>query len=194
MIRSVQTPNGSWPVGTVEAGLLFQTPRSLRLWDPGARAWVRRLPGLFPAATGANLVASCGGRCRTLAITDAGTGATRRIDPPRGYWFSAGYTNAEFSPDGSLLAAAVGFHRPGTNRISYRRSALALIDLRTGASRLIAGSGRESAVAWSPSGGHLYLARAGGRLMAYRPDAKRARLLARLPVGRHAPLLHLAAL
>lgn len=156
--QSMRPPNGSWPVGAVARGLLFQYPRSLRLWSLEERRFTLRIPGAFPIDTSGTIVASCGDPCREASLTDTRTGTGARIPPPDGYRWMGGYEGA-FSPDGSHLALPIAH-------------GLAVVDTETRQARVIPGSdevaGTYGAMAWSSDGERLFFAGDDGSVRSYR--------------------------
>jgi hypothetical protein len=189
--QSVRPPGEDWPANSVKAGLLFQSPHGLRLWDPRTQSFTRRLPGPFPVDTHDNLVASCGEPCPRFDLTNVRTGTVTRVKPPIGYSFRAGYDGA-FSPDGSLLALPVVADRgPGPPRHGGGW-AMALVGVRTGMARVIKRSTLDpdyQAMSWSASGGRLFFGAAGGRIIAYRLGSQGATNLAHV----RGPIYQMAA-
>jgi WD40-like Beta Propeller Repeat len=158
-----------WPVAALGSGLVLQTTRGLELWDPITGRIIGALPGLFPVATRGSLLVSCNRRCPVLYVTDTRDGARTQITPGRGFHFEETYGGA-FSPDGSQVAL------PAIASDGARR--IALVDVRTGAARLVAGArlGVNQQITWSPDG-WLYFYAGAGRLAAYRPGRAKAFLL-----------------
>jgi hypothetical protein len=159
---------GSWVAAATSGGLVFNRGRTLFVWDPGTGRTSR--PGLEAAfGSHGNLLAGCAeaSDCRDLAIVDTGTARTVVARPSGRHELDM---DAEFSPDGSLLATAA---RAG------RRWSVALVDARSGTHTIIPGSRTGSTypeLRWASSSGWLFI-RAGSRLKAYRPGAPRAETL-----------------
>lgn len=141
------------------------------------------VPGVYPLAAQGNLVASCADVCDTLYLTDTATGRRSSVVPPDGFRFGAGYSGA-FARDGSLLAVPVAALGHGSDRV-------ALVDTRRRSASVIPGSRLADyrTFSWSPSG-ELYFGADRGRIMGFRPGARRARLL---PAKFGAQILDLAA-
>jgi hypothetical protein len=167
LVRSMRPPDGRWPVGAVDSGLLFQYPRSLRLWSFEERGFTIRIPGVFAADTQGSLVASCGNGCSKFALTDTSTGEVERIAPPDGYRWIGGYDGA-FSPNGSQVALPIA----RGDAPASRAAALAVVDTRTLHAQLIPGSDEVDpiykAMAWSSAGDRLFFAADDGTVMSYR--------------------------
>jgi hypothetical protein len=154
-------------VGAVRAGLVVQTNRGISIWDPRTGRTVRTLPGSFPAAVHGNLIAWCAFRCPAMHVTDL-TDGTDRVVPRIGrHPWEETYGGA-ISADGRYLALPI--KAGGAQRV-------ALVDLRSDTSRLIAGP-RPAAVyrplGWDPRRDTLYYVAAGARLARYRVGARRA--------------------
>ena len=157
VVQSMRPPQGKWPAGAVESGLLFEYGRSLRLWSLEARGFTIRIPGAFPAATSGNLVASRGDRGSEFLLTDTRTGEVTPIAPPAGHrWL--GYQGA-FTPDGSRLALPI-------------TEGLAVVDVDTLDTRVISGSTEVDPIyapmAWSSKGDRLFFVGEDGTVMSYR--------------------------
>ncbi len=162
VLQSMRPPEGMWPVGAVEAGLLFQYRNGIRLWSLEERGFTKRFPGaVSPTAISENLVASRGDHGSEFRLTDASTGEVSRISPPSGYrWL--GYEGA-FSPDGSRLALSIA--RGG-------EKTLAVVDTRTLDAQVIPDSAEVDPIyapkAWSSDGDRLFFVRDDGAVMSYR--------------------------
>jgi hypothetical protein len=105
--------------------------------------------------------------CDDVAIVDTRTGRTVMARAGGRYQLDVGGT---FSPDGSLLA---------TGARAGRRWRVALVDARSGTHTIVRGSRTGKMypeLAWARSSGWLFI-RAGGRVKAYRPGARRAATL-----------------
>jgi hypothetical protein len=148
-----------WPVAALGTGLVLQSAKGLELWDPVTGRILRTLPGMFPVASRGSLLVSCGPGCPVLHATDTRSGAHAQLRPGRGFHFEETYDGA-FSPDGSQVAV------PAITNDGRRR--VALVDVRSGATRLIDGAslGVNQQIAWSGSG-WLYFYAGAGRLAAY---------------------------
>ena len=161
VLQGMRPPEGMWPVGAVDAGLLFQYRRGIRLWSLEERGFTTRFPGaVVPAAISGDLVASRGDHGSEFRLTDTRTGEVSRIPPPSGYrWL--GYEGA-FSPDGAHLALSVR----GPSRT------LAVVDVRTLGAQVIPGSPEVDPIsapkAWSSNGDRLFFVRDDGTVMSYR--------------------------
>jgi hypothetical protein len=167
VLRSMRPPEGMWPVGAVESGLLFQFRSGLRLWSFEKRGFTLRIPGAFPAGTSGSLVASRGDNGSEVVLTDTRTREIARIAPPAGYRWSGGYEGV-FSPNGSQLAlpvARVG-ERPDSSR------SLAVVNIKTLDGRVIPASSEADpiygAMAWSSDGDRLFFAADDGSILSYR--------------------------
>jgi hypothetical protein len=170
-----RVPRG-WVAGAVADGLVIHRRRTAYVWHPATGRSERPLPVEGVLAVGRGRLLGCvpGTHCRRTLILDLGSrravaprlGAGQRLD-------SAG----EFSPDGSLMAAAVLAKR--------RWSGVAVVDTRNGDAELIPGSATGRAypdMAWSASSGWIYWRGPDRRVMAYRPGEPRALALPfRLP-------------
>lgn len=186
MVPPVRPPEGRWPVAAVSAGLLFERPAGgLELWDPLTGRTVRQLPEAWWGPTHGNLLAWCDNAAEPvrgghLHLTDVLRAEDRaRLAPPPGFAVFRCWDGA-FAPDGRTLAVPVstGVHLRG-------RHALALIDVATGAIKLVEGSAVPAGyvfVAWAASGEEVFLT--GGQrleprtIVAYRLGEERARKLA----------------
>lgn len=161
---------GPTVIAAVEDGVLCQDD-GLVVWDPATGRVRMRLPGPFPAATHANLVAWCEHRCPSLHLTNVRTGEGEVVSPGADFAFEETYDGA-FSPDGSLLAVPVliGDHH-----------GVALVDVGARTAELVPGSrfdGDYRALAWSSGGDWLFFSAGEGWIMAYRPGAQTAVLVA----------------
>jgi hypothetical protein len=165
-----------WVAPPVAGGLILtHTGRSggLGIWRPGHR--VQPLGGALDAGSELTAVytppdgryslvawlprctdhgTGAGSRC-PLAITNTATHRTVSVPSPTRY----GFTGGAFSPDGSELATYVNTDNP-SNSLATPRSALAIIDTRTGALRLdrnVKLTTTEDAAwaAWLPNGRQL---------------------------------------
>lgn len=169
VVRSMRPPQGKWPVGAVESGLLFEHASGLRLWSLEQGRLTRRIPGAFPADTSASLVASCGERCPKVVLTDTRTGTITRVAPPAGYRWLGGY-EGRFSPDGSQLALPVA--RVGAGSRAWHADGLAVIGLRNHDAQVVPGSAGidpvHHAMAWSSRGDRLFFAGEKGTIHSYR--------------------------
>jgi hypothetical protein len=139
-------PRG-WLVAAVEGGLVLQRGRTVVVWDPRAGGRGRRLRLQDVADAHENLLVGCvaRSRCRELTIVDAETGRAVVARPRHPYRLEA--AGAEFSPDGSLVAAPAE---------AGRRWSVALVATRAGATRIIPGSrtgAAHPALSWAPSSG-----------------------------------------
>ncbi|MGZ8632019.1 MAG: hypothetical protein ACXWZF_13810 [Actinomycetota bacterium] len=168
-------PDGAWPIAAVGRNLVFQRDNELIVWDPASGREVGRLEGGFQIAWQGDLLASCGGRCSELLVTDVADGGELTISPPAG---AAGFEafQGAFSPDGTTLAVAAIL---GEDPDADRR--LALIDLDTGRIELVDGATVATPyvfIDWAPSGDTVFIA--GGQdadhrqLVAYRIGDPRA--------------------
>jgi hypothetical protein len=212
--------SGAFPVGAVREGLVFRTQHGLVVWRPRAVDAIARVPGFdglarliqrlspgtveekvrvpgrFPevADTHGDRIAWCAGDCHRFRVTNARSGETIAVRPPAGYRFQPN-EDGTFSPDGSLLALPVvptRDLRPTGDARDGARWSMAIVNASGGAAQAVKGSrlGRYHAMAWSASGGRLFFDSGNGTIMAYRPGAPRATLLARV----HGTILHMAAL
>jgi hypothetical protein len=167
------------PTTVAAAGhtLLCQDPGQLVAFDARSGKVVDRVPGPFPLAAGGGLVASCGEPCPRLLLTEPTLGFHRELDPGQGFRWIAGYEGA-FNPDASELAVPVELEGSGGGM----PRGIALIDVESGAARLIDGA---STYADGPmdfsSDGWLYFITRDGALMAYRSGQSEARRVAALP-------------
>lgn len=142
-------PPGSYPDRGVDDGLLLERNRKLEVWRPGVGA-VRAFstgPSLDAnASTVAWVSESDDGRLHVAAVD---TGAERVYAPRTG---TERFLAGALSPDGRTLAALVG-PSPGPQSTGVH-ARLALVDLASGNTRLVAGSkiAPYGNVAWSPDG------------------------------------------
>ena len=135
--RSARPPRP--PLVALATGLVLQAER-LELWDPVTGRIVRRLPGVFPVAGRGSLLVSCSPGCPALFVTDTrGAAGTREIKPGAAFHFVESYGGA-FSPDGSAIAVAAATP-DGQSRV-------AVVDLRDGVARLVAGVRWASTSRW----------------------------------------------
>jgi hypothetical protein len=162
--RSHRRVPGFWLAGAVGPRLVVLRGRGSFLWDPTTG----RTGGLSLDAVldvQGDLMAGCTMRCRRLVIFDSATGGKVVARPQGRYTLDS---NAELSPDGSLLA---------TPALADRRWSVALVDTRTGKATIVPGS-RTGAdypdPKWAASTGWLFFRAAEGRIMAYRPGEPRA--------------------
>jgi hypothetical protein len=165
-------------------GDVLVTDSSFDVYDIGP-GWDRPVPGAV-VAVGADtwLVDVCDAQyvhCRN-EVVDAVTGSRRALPGPAAapYYFAWPPTGV-ISPDGSSAAVAES-ERNG-------RSTVHLVDLRTGAVRdlgvpllspggsLPPGGARQQQMAWSPDGRWLFVAAAGGKLVAVDPRTGHAESL-----------------
>jgi hypothetical protein len=146
----------AWPVAVVDGGLLTNRGRGIVLRRPqGPRV---RIANGWPLAADGHRFAWCPRGCRRLGVWSPTS--AQLLDPPRGLRPDERGEPA-FSPDGSRLALPV--RTPAGSRV-------AVVDLDRGAWHVVRGSrlGDYRATAWSPSGGWLYFAGRGERLLASR--------------------------
>ncbi len=172
-------------VAAVASGPVFQTRRTLEVWNPHTGAVVATIAGSFPVATHDDEIAWCAHGCPALGLTDVATGATRHIHPPAGVRFAETYDGA-FSPDGSRIATPVE-DRAG-------RQHPAIVDTATGAVTVVPGDGLSKgywSLAWGPAGRSLYFSSGRGRIAVYSLASRSVRLL---PVELHQPYLDMVAL
>jgi hypothetical protein len=161
-----RVPSG-WLTGAVERGLVLQRRRSVSVWDPST-GLTHDTPGIEAAdAVWRNSMVACpaSSRCGRLVIVDAETASTVVVRPPGSYGLDL---SAEFSPDGSLLAAPA---------IANRRWRIALVNTSDGTSTILPGSRTGKSypdLSWSASSGWLFFRGERGRVMAYRPGEERA--------------------
>lgn len=137
-------PPDSGPDRGADGGLLLGTNRGLEVWRPGVGTL--RTFGTGPsldanASTVAWVSESVDGR---LHVTAVDTGAERVYAPPAD---TKRFLSGALSPDGRTFAALVGESTTVPSR-------LALVDLASGDTRLVAGSeiAPVGDVAWSPDG------------------------------------------
>jgi hypothetical protein len=164
-------------------GDVLVTDNSFTVYDTGPD-WDRLVPGTVIAVGRTEWLADvCNaayGDCRN-EVVDVSSGIQRVLPgpaPPDPFYFSWPPTGV-ISPDGST--AAVGEN--GRNG----QLTLHLVDLRTGATRdlnVLLGApssdlpvGGESSMVWSPDGRWLFVATAGGKLLAVDPLTGRAQSL-----------------
>jgi hypothetical protein len=180
-VADVRPPGGRWPVAATSSALVFQSPGSgqggdqLELWNPRTGKVLRRLPGDYPVASYADVLAWCRQSCGQLHVTNVATGKDLQVRPPAG---ATGFASEKgvFSPDGKLLAVPV---RTGPTW------QLALVDVGAKTATRITGAAVQQDyvfVDWSASGETVFLA--GGRpgnqqIFEYRLGTASAR---RLPV------------
>ena len=197
VIRRMRPPGGSWPVEALEDGVVFQNRNSMNLWSFAERRFTARLPGAFPLDAEGNAIASCDDPCGRIVVTDVQSGEVARLTPPTGYHWVGGYDGA-FSPDSSRLAVPI---TEGDGR-SYRIDGIAVVDLATGSARVVPRSRNldrsyGGAMAWSPTGDHVYFVQDSGAVMSYDPSTDEATKTARLPQkyrGAHGSVIELVAL
>jgi hypothetical protein len=148
-----------WIVGAVSEGLVLQGRGGTFVWSPRTGRRTRGTPGPWVLATGGSLIASCGGRCRTLLLADGERG--RVVHAPAGRRFLP--AGAALSPAGDLLAVPL---------TPVRRPRFALVDTATGARRALAGAGlgQRAAIAFSPDGARLYAVDRFDRVRAFTVD------------------------
>jgi hypothetical protein len=168
-----RVPKG-WIAGATERGLVIQRRHGLAVWDPRTRSAPRRLPLEAVGDVHANRLIGClRSRCRKLVLVDAASGSRVPARPEPPYRLDLG---AEFSPHGSLVA---------TPAVANRRWSVALVDTRTGRTRIVPGSHTGTAyptLSWARSSGWLFFRAGAGRVRAYRPGTRRAiELPIRLP-------------
>jgi hypothetical protein len=177
-VPDTRPPGGRWPQLAVADGLLLGSRRGgWFLWEPAThrvvRRWAERELG-YPGAAHGDLVASCPEPCTSLLLTDARTGAQRRVPAPGGLRFQM--ADGAFSPAGDTLAVPV--QRRGSTDSAAR---LALVDVARDRVRVVSGSRVAPGYTyarWGRTGGHVFLT--GGRrvIVAYRLGDARARRLA----------------
>jgi hypothetical protein len=179
--RDTRPPHGAWPQLAVRGGLLFASRGGgWYLWNPATRRVLRRWTDAelgLPGPAHGDLIASCPEPCTELRLTDARTGAQRRIAAPGGWLLRP--ADGAFSPSGGLLAV------PAQRREQPRgRARLALVDAAGGSVRLVPGSTVAPGYVlarWSRTGADVFLT--GGlhprsrAIVAYRVADRRARRL-----------------
>jgi hypothetical protein len=154
-------------VGAVRAGLVLETNRGMSIWDPRTGRTVHTLAGSFPATVHGNLIAWCASRCPAMHVTDL-TDGTDRLIPHIGRHPWEETSGGAISADGRYLALPI--KAGGAERV-------ALVDLRSDTSRLIAGPHLAAVyqpLGWDPADEALYYVTAGHRLARYRAGARRA--------------------
>jgi hypothetical protein len=164
-------------------GDVLVTDNSFTVYDAGP-GWDRPVPGTVIAVGPTGwLVDVCGvtySECH-YEVVDVSSGTQRALPgpaPPDPYYFSWPPTGV-ISPTGSTAAVAENSRN--------EQLTLHLVDLRTGATRdlglLLAApdgvlpAGGESSMVWSPDGRWLFVATAGGKLLAVDPLTGRAESL-----------------
>jgi hypothetical protein len=176
--RTTRTPcRGPTVVAAVQHALLCQDGQRLIAFDPRSGYALRRLPGVFPLATGGDLVASCDEPCPRLHVSDPVAGEDLEIEPEHSFRWTAGY-DGDFSPDASLLAVPAN---PTTFEGQPRdRRWIALIDITTRSVELVVGgkSFVKGPMTFSSSGEWLFFTTRDGALMALRPGDQSAREVA----------------
>ena len=149
VIESPRRHAAALPIlGAVWEGLVLQGRHGhLFTWEPTTGRRRRTVPGSWALAADGGLLASCGGRCGTLLLTDGWRG--RVVHAPRGQRFLP--VTAATQPGGALLALPL---TPATG------PHVALVDIRTGAVRRLGGPpgmlGARPALSFSPDGKRLY--------------------------------------
>jgi hypothetical protein len=183
-VPDARPPGGEWPLSAVRSGIVYDDDGEHVVWDPVARAEVRRVRGgLVGPGHDDLLVTAHPDDCGDLLLTDVTTGAERRIPPiaPRGCW---AISEAAFSPDGSRLA--IPFTRRGGFQVRHE---LALIDVSRATASPVAGTEVPAGyvfVDWSTAGDQVFIT--GGErfkqrtIVAYRLGDPAARSL-RVEVG-----------
>jgi hypothetical protein len=162
---------GTWLDAAVRGGLVIHQGRALRVWDPSTGR-TRRLTLAAVVAARGDLMIGCtaSSDCRDLAVVDAATSRTVVARPgPRQRLDHA----VALSPDARMLA---------TPALRGRRWSVALVDTRTGATKIVPGTHTGRAypqLSWAASSGWLFIRGRGARILAYRPGAPRA---AKLPI------------
>lgn len=162
-VPDTRPPGGAWPVAAVSGDLVFQREGELFVWDPSTGQEIDQLPGQLPVAWQGSQLAWCDAACRSLHLTDLGSGRRLTMGPPAG---ATGFeaTHGAFSPDGNTLAVAV---RLGDGEEAARQ--LALIDIRTGQVTLVEGATVPTPyvfIDWTPSGETVFIT--GGQLGGHR--------------------------
>lgn len=186
--------DATWfPTGdVVNAGLVLAVasigPDAEEIWNPITNQVVRVFPGADVLAASGDLVAWTPGRAClphcTVHFTDVKTGIEQTLHLPSGV--IAG-DEGDFSPDGSTFALPVGIGGwPGGKHLG----AVALMDMRTQAVRLLPGTEQALGPTYGPqvafwsSRGWLFVAVVGGtHVLSWRPGDQRATVLpkVRLP-------------
>ena len=165
----IAPPQGRWPAGATDRGLLFQGDASIDLWDPHTQTIVETLPAPFAVAVSKHRIATCGKPCVTLRLHDLEQGTERLVAPPDGIARIDGYGGA-FSPDGRYMAA-VGFDHSGIFSEQTAVS-LVLIDFVEATARTVPNSLTRPwdypQVTWSASGDWLFFTN-GPTLLAVEP-------------------------
>ena len=162
-VADVRPPGGAWPELALDSGLLFYTAHledghRLEIWDPETQKVVDRFSDTEignPGAAYGDLLASCLEPCDELLLTGIAENedAQRSIPAPSGLRFD--YWEAEFAPDGELIAAPV--HDRG-DRNGNRQ--LALVDVAAARTTLVESSTVPDGynfVSWSASGQQVFL-------------------------------------
>ncbi|MEX2623010.1 MAG: hypothetical protein WD651_04735 [Acidimicrobiia bacterium] len=176
-IADVRPPDGSWPVGAVADGLMFQSDTDLALWDPVSRSLVDSFPGPFPVATWNNRLVTCAA-CDEVHLIDLDTGQSRTIDIPEDVGAVDGYGGA-FSPDGRYVAVPAARLNDGVT--SNSPVGVVIIDFDLATTTFVPGTRQSSwdypRVAWNSDGEWLFFSN-GDQLLAYRPGDDSARTVA----------------
>ncbi len=159
----------AWPIAALNTGLVIQR-KTLELWNPHSGT-IRPLPGVFPMGARGSVIASCDDPCPVLHVTDTKARTPLNVRPPAGVRFVATYAHEAFSPDGGQLAVPA--------RTQGGRSRVAVVDIQRRTARLLPGASLATdypLITWAHSG-WLYFHAARGRIGAYHPGERTARIL-----------------
>lgn len=174
-VDDIRPPDGRWPVGAVNDGLLFQGDQALEVWDVEAREFTAILPGLFPVATWQNRIVSCI-ECDGLELIDLDTDTRLTLDLPPDVAYVASYGGA-FAPDGRYVAVP-GFLTSEESATETAGVGVVLVDFETGNASLVPGMSHAQKaypqLAWSPDGEWLFYSVGAfyaetGQLFAFHP-------------------------
>jgi hypothetical protein len=179
LMRSRHHAPAGYISGATARSLVIERRGRTWEWEPGTGR-LRRAPGAVLVATRGARSAWCSLTCRRVSLEGPGRSVTSKPIPDMTL-----ASSGSISADGRMLALPA-------YRGTMGRARIALVDVATGAARLVPGASLSAtgALDWSGSGEWLYFAAPDRRVRAYRAtNGRMVTLPGRIP----APVLELSA-